>query len=384
MTNKVNKIIIWWEIPCKAITPVLEELSLLQDTPLILVTSELSVERKNMGWEEPILKNLDHIILSELEWQQRAREILLENKNSFHIFNGFYFPKYIFNLETIALKYSIQYAILSEAPSNRYNFVKWCLAEFYYRYILPMRTKKVLKNALFVGSLSGSSFADKEKFYRLGVPRESLIPFGYFSKTENPPDFTLNNNSIPQIFCPGNLVRHKGVHLLIKALNDLNNSGLNFSCHITGNGPEINSLKRMTAKFSLDNKIVFHGVLEQVKYDCLKNKMDILVAPGYIEPWGIRINESIQVGHVVILSDKIGAAELIKSSGGGEIFRSGDYIDLAKKLKTYLENHDNILIAKANNIKYSPRISPEKAAWFLNHVIQNKLNNQKVKKPNWL
>jgi glycosyltransferase involved in cell wall biosynthesis len=384
MSNNLNKIIIWWEIPCKAITPVLEELSKLQNTPVMLVTSALSVERKNMGWVEPLLKDLDHIILSESEWQHRAKEILLENKNAFHIFNGFYFPKYISNLESVALKFSIRYAILSEAPSNRYNFVKWYIAEFYHRCILPIRTKKVLKNALFVGSLSGSSIADNQKFYRLGVPKESLIPFGYFSKTENPPDYNLNNNLIPQIFCPGNLVRHKGVHLLIKALNVLDKLGLDFSCHITGSGPELSRLKKMTAKFSLDNKIVFHGVLEQFNYDCLKNKMDILVAPGYIEPWGIRINESIQVGHVVILSDKIGAAELIKSSGGGEIFKSGDYIDLSKKLKTYLEKHDNILIAKAKNMKYSSKISPESTARYLNLVIQSKLNNQEVEKPNWL
>lgn len=103
--------------------------------------------------------------------------------------------------------------------------------------------------------------------------------------------------------------------------------------------------------------VSFHGVLSESDMNALLKNIDILVAPGYREPWGIRINEAIQRGNAVICSDGIGASTLIEEGKGGSVFRSGDYIDLYSKLKEYFVSNNKLSKAKSNNLVYKERIS---------------------------
>lgn len=373
----------WWTIPCKAMTPVIQEFSKLQREDILLITGELSSHRKKMGWEDEKIGNVEHIVLKNKdEWRHKALILLEQNKTAHHVFNGFYEPKEFSFIVKKASDFSLKYTILTEAPSNKYRYLKWYLAEFYHRFFLSVKYRRVIRNAMLIGSLSGYNKNEINKFLRLGVSDEQLFPFGYFSSIDHILLPIQNESHIPRLFCPGNLVRHKGVDILINALDIINQKGIEFICHITGDGPEKKRLIELTKKKSLNEKIIFHHVLKQSEYNSLKSQMDILIAPGYIEPWGIRINESIQAGHVIIVSDLIGASELV-SNQGGKIFKSGDFMDLAIKLEPYLINQDLIKEARKWNIEFSQKISPKVAASYLHSVIHCKIENDPIPTPIW-
>lgn len=376
-------IVIWWNIPCKAISGVLVELSRIKDVNLVILTGRLSNSRKKMGWEEISFPAAKHIFLEDLEWETKANDLLFQYKEYLHIFNGFYYPKRIYKLINNSIKHNIKFGIFSEAPSNPHFGLKKIASIIYHNYFLPFRTHRITKNSEFIFCLSGSDKKEIHKLKRLGWTNDKIIPFGYFSEDNSQITHRVTND-IPVIFCPGNLVPHKGVDLLIKALKIVNNQKLNFHCHITGKGKEKEELIELTEKLDLTDKITFHGVLDQTKFDKLQQQMDILVAPGRIEPWGIRINEAIQNGQLVIISDQIGAKELISASGSGKIFKSGNYIDLANNLVFYLENKKLIQKAQDSNLEYKKRISPQAVSSFVHDTLISIENNGSLPKPNWL
>jgi len=367
-------IVVWWNIPCKAITGVFNELSKIKDVNLILITGQLNTNRIEMGWEDNNINAINYISLKDDEWEIKGKIILEKYSEYLHVFNGFYYPKRMNNLISLAIKKNIQFGIFTEAPSNNSRGFKQLAKNIYHNYILPIRAYKIAKSSCFVFCLSGSDSLEHRKLQRLGWKKEKIIPFGYFS--EDIYNISHRNaNFTPEIFCPGNLVPHKAVDILIKALKVVEEQNIEFKCHITGQGPEKEKLMQLTKKLGLDDKVTFHGVLNQVDFNDLQKKMDILVAPGIIEPWGIRINEAIQCGQVVIVSDRIGAKELIMSSGGGNVFQSGNYVDLSNKLLPYLKYNNQLQNGQIMNLKYKIKIDPKNICLYVFKIL-NTLKTQ--------
>ena len=92
------KVVIWWNIPCKAISGVIKDLSKIKSIELIAVTGELTNARKNMGWEENTFAPAKHIFIKDNDWDIQGEKILSDYSDYLHIFNGFYYPKRIYNL----------------------------------------------------------------------------------------------------------------------------------------------------------------------------------------------------------------------------------------------------------------------------------------------
>jgi glycosyltransferase involved in cell wall biosynthesis len=85
--------------------------------------------------------------------------------------------------------------------------------------------------------------------------------------------------------------------------------------------------------------------------------MDILVAPGYCEPWGIRVNESLQRGQPVICSDGLGASDLIVESGCGMVFQRDNYKQLADCMEIYIQDRNKIVQDSDKGLLYRDKIS---------------------------
>lgn len=376
-------IVVWWNIPCKAVTGLFKYLSKIENVNLVLITGKLNRSRIEMGWEIDYITEVNHIILDDDEWEVKSKILLEKHCKYLHIFGGLYFPPRMFKLIKYAENKKINFGIFEEPYFNPYSGVKGIMAGIYHSLILPIKSRNIANAAQFVFCLTGSSQDEIEKLRRLGLSKDKIVPFGYFLEDH----FNLRSrtqNEIPNIFCPGNLVPYKGVDVLLQALNVLNKKGLNFHCHITGKGTELNFLIDLCAKFGLNSKVTFHGVLKQSDFDLLQSQMDILVAPGRTEPWGIRINEAIQCGQVVIVSDKIGAKELIEASGGGEIFKSDNFSDLASKLTPYLVNKTFLQKSQELNIMYKRNIDPKLVCKYVIEAIVAIHNNNELPIPIWL
>lgn len=352
------KIVFWWNIPCVGMINVLKAYCEFMDNTAVVVTGTLSKSRKSMGWDDKGKLFSSHIVLDDDEWEGRSYEILDQYKDRLHVFNGITHPVRMMQVINLAIKKNIKFCNMCEAYSNLSYGLKGIIKTMYIKYYLPLLTRPIAQHSCGVLCLSGSSPDKLKQFERLGFTRNSIFPFGYYTEEDGNYQYHATDDGKMHILCPGLLEKYKGVDILIKALHIVTSQGINnYVCHITGKGYQEAYLKSLVTKYALGDNVIFEGVLDSCKYNELLAHIDILVAPGRTEPWGIRINEAIQRGNVVVVSNGLGAAELINTSQGGSVFRTGDIEDLALKMSYFLSNDDKLSEAKQKNIAYKHNIS---------------------------
>ena len=111
--------------------------------------------------------------------------------------------------------------------------------------------------------------------------------------------------------------KRKGLLESIRALKIVDNMGYKFIWDIIGDGPQLNILKRESFKLNLQNKINFHGIMnnENKKDNFLKNS-DIFLMPSFhvdfsIEGFGISYIEAARFGIPSIAGECGGAPEAV-------------------------------------------------------------------------
>lgn len=365
------KISIWWNIPCKSIVPVARELANIKGIDVTFISQTgLSQSRRDLGWGEPVFGNAEYVILPELNWKNSVRKLVLD-KHDIHIFNGVYFfPKIRYALD-FARKNNCPYGVISEAPHNPYSGYKRILKKIFTSVVTPFRVSPRVNNAKFLLGASGSDF---QPFLNLGWKKSQFFPYGYFPDNSNLKPKQLMNNEIPHLLCTGIISKNKGQHILLKALAILKSAHIAFYCTITGYGPEEKTIRQLANDLNIDDCVDFAGVISDSELNEIKQKVDLLIAPGLEEPWGIRINEALLANTPVIVSDKIGACELIRTSGAGRLFESGNVNSLVAELKVQLE-HDALDVSKARAREFSVKITPLSAASYLLSVVEYTLYN---------
>jgi glycosyltransferase involved in cell wall biosynthesis len=166
------------------------------------------------------------------------------------------------------------------------------------------------------------------------------------------------------------LIKRKGVDLLIKALSQVKQRGVEFRCNIIGNGIYRQELESLAQALNLQNEVIFRGALPNAEVRTLLNSCDILVAPGNLEPWGVPVNEAIQSGLPVVVSDSVlGGSDLVRVSGAGQVFAAGNADSLAASLLKLMSDPAALPQAKEKARTYAWRISPEVAAEYLKNVV---------------
>lgn len=388
LKNYPHHLVFWWIIPCKAISGVVRDLA-TRFQVTVVCAGDLSAERKQLGWESPDFGNAKVMVLPDEHWQEEADRILETTRDALHVFDGVHAYERILYPLRHATQGGIQTAVVTEAHSNAFTGPKWLAKEAYARLFLPLKTRPIVRKALFALCLSGSSNQGVRSMCRLGWKEERIYPFGYFS--EQPETETMGAASpestarTARLLCTGYLTRNKGHHVLLTALKALKEKRIPFTCDITGYGPEEASLRAMAKDFGLDYCVGFRGVLPTAELGALMNRTDVFVAPGLREPWGIRINEAIQAGLAVVLSDGIGACELVKASGCGAVFRSGDGASLAESLASLLRDPVRLADCRTKALKYREHIHPQAAARYFEDVLRHTFEPTRPRPtPPWL
>ncbi len=88
--------------------------------------------------------------------------------------------------------------------------------------------------------------------------------------------------------------------------------------------------------------IRFLGFRNQSQMPQFYSLCDVFVLPSDFEPWGLAINEVMNAGKAVVVSDKVGCApDLIQDGCNGRIFPVGDITALAKSIKWAIANRNS-------------------------------------------
>lgn len=359
-----TSVVIWLESACRSLMPLCRALhQQLGGSVRVMLREALSESRRALGWSPDSVGPVPVEILSGESWAGRLEAIVDAERNALHLIGAYQRGEYLRHVAHYGASRGCRIAILSEAPLNMDRGPRRVLKEAYLRAVVPRRVARIIAGTERIFCLSGRRF---EALEALGWPVGKITAFGYFPEDRGVRSRLDKNPAEPlRLLSTGFLQAHKGVDLLLDAAARLQATGVPFECDVTGEGPELGRLEAMRRRLQLEPRVRFHGVVSDARVAELMEGADVLVVPGRWEPWGIRVNEGIQAGLAVVVSDRVGAAELIAWSGAGRVFRSGDAGELGLALSDLARDRRLLAEAKRAASAFRPWIAPEQAARHL-------------------
>jgi len=137
----------------------------------------------------------------------------------------------------------------------------------------------------------------------------------------------------------GQIARHKGVDVLVRAFKQLRTRGPAPRLLLYGNTEQFTSFTRYLRQLiDGDGRIEFAGTFPNERILEVHSGLDVLVVPSiWYENSPNVILEAFAAGTPVIASDRGGLAELVKHEVNGLLFRMGDAADLARQLQRIVD-----------------------------------------------
>ena len=170
----------------------------------------------------------------------------------------------------------------------------------------------------------------------------------------------FNNFKELKIISIGRLTNQKDQITLLKALNLLKNKfGVKFKLYLIGKGYNYNFLKNYIFQNKLQKNIKLAGYKKNAS-NYIKSS-DLFILPSKYEGLPNTLIEA-QVACVPIISSNCptGPKEILMNGRLGDLFRSGDYKDLCKKIYNYYKNKELLKKKSTLSKKYLHRFDYKK------------------------
>ena len=308
-------IVIWAHSKCRSTFGLYRAIRDAAGVPVRLVSREgIRDYRVDQGQCEDDFADVECPVIGE-DWSA-AKKVLEETAGWLHLVAAYQVSPVFRKVILSAKRRGDVVGVISEAPWNAQHGFGRLLWPLYLRTILRRRVREVVSAADFLMNYSGDK---DETALALGWDRSKIIPFGYFPL---PIAARESANSTDG---------HKSFKLLATATKDR-----------LGRGEDI---IRAAAK-GLNDEVElvlpeFVGQDEVVKFYEL---CDVFIAAGHDEPWGIRVNDALNFGKPVLVSDGMGARKLVEETGAGLVFKSGSAADLAARIRELMRNYGHFAV----------------------------------------
>ncbi len=170
----------------------------------------------------------------------------------------------------------------------------------------------------------------------------------HIKSTVMPKDITLKayeSNKFHILFV-GNLVRHKCVHTIIKAISNLDDDKviLNIIGNLSISPSYVKSLRKLVYTLGLGSQVNILGFLSNHELNQYFRDCHVFTLPSIYEGFGIAYLEALGYGLPIIGSTEGAAREIIKDGIHGYLVEPESPITLAKKLSILIK--DRALLQK--------------------------------------
>ena len=142
--------------------------------------------------------------------------------------------------------------------------------------------------------------------------------------------WTRSKETVDVLFS-GQLIERKGVDVLIQAFTQVSHRIPELRLQLLGTGPAFLSLAKLVP-LELQNRVQFLGFQQPDALPKIFATADTFVLPSRHDGWGVVVNEALGAGLPIIVSDRVGARDLVKHGCNGLITRAGDIDSLASAL----------------------------------------------------
>jgi glycosyltransferase involved in cell wall biosynthesis len=174
----------------------------------------------------------------------------------------------------------------------------------------------------------------------------------------------------------GSFSRHKGIHLLIEAIKQINSEDLALKIYGSGTDPQYTDELLEMAKG--DRRIQFCGVFPAQEVGTVMGEIDILVIPSTCyETYSLILHEALACHVPTIVPNVGGMAEKVRDGFNGFTFQIGN----GGSLKAVIENiitNPLLLNQVKDNLKYSLVNSVEQEAYAYHTMYNEVLRNLKI------
>ena len=143
----------------------------------------------------------------------------------------------------------------------------------------------------------------------------------------------------------GKLIEKKRPLDIVRAFALLGQS--NACLVLVGDGPMRSRIESFVVEHQLQSKVLLHGFVNQQRIPLAYRAADALVmASDYGETWGLSVNEAMNAGLPLILSDRVGCyPDLLKEGRNGFGFACGDVKAMARAMENLLTKKEEELAA---------------------------------------
>lgn len=223
------------------------------------------------------------------------------------------------------------------------------------------RSKNILVTSIDYASHSRVAHKNTEKCVEVGGPIKYVRPGKYLSGEKKKIGFC------------GRIVEEKGIDVLLKAFQILQQKGINAELLIGGDYKNVagGSIYPSLAEYIEENHIqgvTFLGKIPEKKLGEFYSSLDVFVLPSTnsLEAFGLVQVEAMMCGTPVVSSDLYGVRTIIQNTGMGEVSKKGNPQDLAEKIETVITNRESyIKTPQEISSKYSTEVFLERIKQYI-------------------
>jgi glycosyltransferase involved in cell wall biosynthesis len=177
--------------------------------------------------------------------------------------------------------------------------------------------------------------------FRLALPRSRTIYYGVEDVGRRSTETRIGAEEPLRLAYLGRLVSEKGLPVLFRAIQHLEEHGLTFHLTVMGDGPERSNLEALVNEIKLSDRVTFAGEMTRKEVDQALLNTDVVIMPSLCEETaGLAAIEQMMSGGAVIVSDIAGLAEVVGETGLK--FAPGSSDELYSCLKMVAGNRSKI------------------------------------------
>lgn len=232
-----------------------------------------------------------------------------------------------------------------ERPLGTYNRqLTW-----YYRAVTPKAYKyadcvQALSPYMAEWAIKNGADSGKVRIVPNGITAEDIGAFHIKPRKAE----TFISQKVFNVLYVGELLSHKGVDLLLQAINILALSGMPIRVICVGDGPEKSNLKRMAEDFNLEEVVAFVGRVTKKQLHKYYSNADILCVPSTSDPLPTVVLESFVMGLPVVGADTGGIPFMVENGKNGYLFETGNVKSLVERLMLAVKDKERLSVMSEN------------------------------------
>ena len=304
-------------------------------------------EFKNFGIKVYELKT-KKVSRSIFELNRLVKKIISNNFSKNIFISGIHYANVASIISLRSIKYLklivVERTDLQELKIH-YNFVKFIKNTLIY-ILLKIFYRKA--DLVIANSLKAKN--DLQKICNIKVEKITPPSFLGYEKVKK----KIKKNKFLKILTVGRLSWEKNIHTMIKAISEIKEKKIILK--ILGDGNEKENIKNLIKKYKLQKRIFILGHKKKPKKYYLES--DLYINASQFEGFPNAIVEAINFNLPVICSDtNSGVREITLNGNGGELFKVGDYKNLANKIILFYQNpkpfYKKLALARKNIKNFS-------------------------------